>query len=132
MKGVFHTRIVVLAAFLLILCSSAEAEQPIRVPRIGYLSTGSVSSNSARSEAFQQGLRDLGYVEGKNIAIEYRYAEGKLDRLPGLAAELVRLKVDIILTGAPSSTAAAKQATATIPIVMANDGDPVGFGFVAS
>jgi putative ABC transport system substrate-binding protein len=87
---------------------------------------------SGRIEAFRQGLRELGYVEGKNIVIEWRYAEGKSDRLPALAAELVRLKVDIIVTGGPPSTRAAKQATKIIPIVMAQDDDPVGNGFAAS
>ena len=87
---------------------------------------------AARIEAFRQGLRELGYVEGKNIVIEWRYAEGKPDRLPALAAELVRLKVDVIVTGGPKATRAAKEATATIPIVMAQDRDPVGNGFVAS
>ncbi len=86
----------------------------------------------ARTEAFRQGLRELGYVEGKNIVIELRSAEGKLDRLPALAAELVRLKVDVIVTGGPTATRAAKEATSTIPIVMAQDTDPVGNGFVAS
>ena len=86
----------------------------------------------ARIEAFRQGLRELGYVEGKNIVIEWRYAEGKLDRLPALAAELVRLKVDVIVTAGPTATRAAKEATITIPIVMAQDNDPVGNGFVAS
>jgi ABC transporter substrate binding protein len=83
-------------------------------------------------EAFRQGLRELGYVEGENIIIEYRYAEGKFDRLPALAAELVRLKVDIIITGGEPATRAAKEATATIPIVTAQVGDPVGSGLVAS
>ena len=92
----------------------------------------SPSANSARIEAFRQGLRELGYVEGKNIVIEWRYAEGKLDRLPALAAELVRLKVDVIVTTGPTVTRAAKEATTTIPIVMAFDTDPVGNGFVAS
>jgi len=87
---------------------------------------------SARTEAFRQGLRELGYVEGKNIVMEYRYAEGKLDRVPALAAELVRLKVDVIVTAAATPTRAAKGATATIPIVMTNDNDPVGNGFIAS
>jgi putative ABC transport system substrate-binding protein len=87
---------------------------------------------SARVEAFRQGLREHGYVEGKNIVIEWRFAEGKLDRLPALATELVRLKVDVIVSGAPAPTRAAKGATATIPIVMAQDSDPVGSGFVAS
>ena len=116
----------------LALCASAEAQQPTKVPRIGYLTGASPSANSARIEAFRQGLRELGYVEGKNIVIEWRYAEGKLDRLPALAAELVRLKVDVIVTGGPTATRAAKEATVTIPIVMALDGDPVGNGFVAS
>ena len=84
------------------------------------------------TEAFRQGLRELGYVEGKNIVIESRYADGKLDRLPALAAELVRLKVDVIVTGGRAVTRAAKEATSTIPIVMTNDTDPVGSGFVAS
>jgi putative ABC transport system substrate-binding protein len=106
-----------------------EAQQPTKIPRIGYL--GGNSPNT-RSESFRQGLRELGYVEGKNIVIEWRHHEGKLDRLPTLAAELVRLKVDIIITvGAPAARAA-KEATTTIPIVMMQVGDPVGSGFVAS
>ena len=121
-----------LSAMLLTICFSAEAQQPKKVPRIGFLSGVSPSTVSARVEAFRQGLRELGYVEGKNIVIEWRYAEGKLDRLPALAAELVRLKVDVIASAAPPPTRAAKQATATIPIVMAFDDDPVGSGFVAS
>ena len=111
---------------------SAEAQQPTKVPRIGYLSPTSPSASPTRIEAFRQGLRELGYVEGKNIVIEYRYAEGKFDRLPALAAELVRLKVDLIVTTGPTVTRAAKEATTTIPIVMATDPDPVGNGFVAS
>ncbi len=87
---------------------------------------------SGSQEAFRQGLRELGYVEGKNIVIEWRSAEGKIDRLPALAAELVRLKVDVIVTGGPTATRAVKQATTTIPIVMTQDSDPVGNGFVAS
>jgi putative tryptophan/tyrosine transport system substrate-binding protein len=121
-----------LCALLLALCASAEAQQPKKIPRIGYLNATAPSNISARIEPFQQGLRELGYVEGKNIIIEYRFAEGKFDRLPALAAELVRLKVDVIVTGAATSTRAAKEATATIPIVMAQDIDPVGSGFVAS
>jgi putative tryptophan/tyrosine transport system substrate-binding protein len=117
---------------LLGIVGMAEAQQPTRVPRIGFLSAPSPSAVSARAEAFRQGLRDLGHVEGKDIAIEYRYAEGKLDRFPALAAELVRLKVDVIVTGTSAGTRSAKEATATIPIVMAQDGDPVGNGFVAS
>ena len=115
---------------LMLVC--AEAQQPTKIPRIGYLTAASLSAIAARIEAFRQGLRELGYVEGKNIVIEWRYAEGKLDRLPALAAELVRLKVDVIVTAGPTATRAAKEATATIPIVMAQDNDPVGNGFVAS
>ena len=121
-----------LCAMLFAFCSSADAQQPTKIPRIGYLSAPSPSNMAARNEAFRQGLRDLGYVEGKNIVIEYRSGEGKLDRLPALAAELVRLKVDVIVTGGPGSTRSTKEATSTIPIVMAQDNDPVGNGFVAS
>jgi len=110
----------------------AEAQQPTKIPRIGLLNATAPSAVSARTEAFRQGLRDLGYVEGKNIVIEYRHAEGKLDRLPALAAELVRLNMDVILTAGPGDTSAAKEATSTIPIVMALDDDPVRNGFVAS
>ncbi|HET8562869.1 MAG TPA: ABC transporter substrate-binding protein [Candidatus Binatia bacterium] len=110
----------------------AEAQQPGKVPRIGFLAALTPSAISDRLEAFRQGLRDLGYVEGKNIVIEWRYAEGRADRLSELAAELVRLKVDIIVTTSSTVTRAAKEATVTIPIVMANDADPVGSGFVAS
>jgi putative ABC transport system substrate-binding protein len=110
----------------------ALAQQSAKVPRIGYLDAVSLSVNAARVEAFRQGLRKLGYVEGKNIFIEWRSADGKLDRLPALAAELVHLKVDIIVTGGRSATRAAKEATSTIPIVMTQDSDPVANGFVAS
>jgi putative ABC transport system substrate-binding protein len=110
----------------------ATAQQPTKIPGIGYLSPTSPSVSPTRIEAFRQGLRELGYVEGKNIVIEYRYAEGKFDRLPALAAELVRLKVDLIVTTGPTVTRAAKEATTTVPIVMATDTDPVGNGFVAS
>jgi putative tryptophan/tyrosine transport system substrate-binding protein len=111
----------------------AEAQQLTKIPRVGYLSVISPStSGPSREEAFRQGLRELGYVEGKNIVIEYRHAEGKRDRLSALAAELVRLKVDVIVTGGPASTRPAKEATSTIPIVMTQDNDPVGNGFVAS
>jgi putative tryptophan/tyrosine transport system substrate-binding protein len=123
---------VALCALLLALSFPARAQQPKKVPRIGYLGGASPSADAARVEAFRQGLRELAYVEGKNIVIEYRYAEGKLDRLPALAAELVRLTVDIIVSAGPQSTRAAKEATNTIPIVMTNEGDPVGTGFVAS
>jgi len=117
---------------LFALSFSAQAQQPENIPRIGYLEAVSPSISAVRSEAFRQGLRELGYVEGKNIVTEYRYAEGKRDRLPALAAELVRLKVDVIVTAGASATRAAKKATSTIPIVMAQDSDPVGKGVVAS
>jgi len=111
---------------------SAEAQQPAKVPRIGYLSGSGLSQLADRIEAFRQGLRELGYVEGKNIVIEWRSAEGKFDRLPELAAELVRLKLDVIVSPGPSATRPLKEATSTIPIVMAQDTDPVGSGFIAS
>ncbi len=110
----------------------AEAQQPARIPRIGILATSSASFYSARVEAFRQRLRELGYVEGKNIFIEYRYAEGKLERLPDLAAELVRLKVDVIVTGGGPTIAAAKKASPTMRIVFAGAADPVGTGLVSS
>ena len=121
-----------ICGLLFALCHPVEAQQPTKVPRIGFLSSVSPSTISARVEAFRQGLRELGYVEGKNIVVEYRYAEGKLDRLSELAGELVRLKVDVIVSAAPTLTRAAKQATTTIPIVMAFDWDPVANGLVAS
>jgi putative tryptophan/tyrosine transport system substrate-binding protein len=130
MKG--KMTVLTLSAMLFAFCSSAQAQQPTKVPRIGYLALISLSSIPGRIGAFRQGLRELGYVEGKNIVIEWRSAEGKPDRLPALAAELVRLKVDAIVTAGPPSTRSAKQATATIPIVMAFDDDPIGSGFVAS
>jgi putative ABC transport system substrate-binding protein len=109
-----------------------EAQLPTKVPRIGYLSGNSASSESARTEAFRQGLRELGHVEGKTIVIEYRYADGKLDHVPALAAELVHLKVNVIVTGGTGSTRSANEATNSVPIVMTQDPDPVGNGFVAS
>jgi ABC-type uncharacterized transport system substrate-binding protein len=112
----------------------AQAQQPTKVPRLGYLSVSDAATESTRAEGVRSALRELGYIEGQNIAIEYRYAEGKLDRFPELAAELVRLKVDIILVaGGNTLILAAKNATKTIPIVMAGDGtDPVKAGFVES
>ena len=115
-----------LATLFLANVSLAEAQQPAKVPRIGYLVANFPSTNPARNEAFRQGLRELGYVEGKSIVIEWRYAEGKPDRLPVLAAELVRLKVDVIVTAGPVATRPAKEATSTIPIVMGFDNDPIG------
>ena len=121
-----------LSATIVALCFTALAQQPKKIPRIGFLNALFPTTNPARIEAFRQGLRDFGYVEGKNIIIEYRYAERKVDRLPTLAAELVRLKVDVIVTSASQETRAAKDATNTIPIVMINEGDPVRTGLVAS
>ena len=118
--------------FLPALNSSVRAQHSAQTIRLGVLLASSVSSEKSRTEAFRQGLQDLGYIEGKNLSIEWRSADLKLDRLPDLASELVRLKVNIIVTGGSTSTRAAKQATTTIPIVMAQSNDPVGEGFVAS
>ena len=112
---------------------AAEAQQTKKVYRVGWLSPGSRPSGpSAELDAFQQGLRELGYTEGRNITIEYRYAEGSEERIPVLAAELVRIKVDVIVSVAGPVTRAAKDATATIPIVMVQSGDPVGAGLIVS
>ena len=112
---------------------AARAQLTGKVYRIGYLSPGSATPGPlARHDAFQQGLRDLGYVEGKNIIIEYRFAEGKFDRLPGLAAELVELKVDLIVSVVTQASLAAKNATSTIPVVIVSVSDPLGSGLVAS
>ena len=120
-------------ALLFALCLSVEAQQPARIPRIGYVSgTGSASDPGPYVEALRQGLRDLGYIEGKNIMIEYRGAEAKLDRIPSLVAELVQLKVDVLVVPIPSAIRAAKQATKTIPIVMVTGLDPVADGLVDS
>jgi putative ABC transport system substrate-binding protein len=119
-----------LATVLLTTAPPAEAQQPKKVPRIGLLIATTHSAQLTRIEAFRQGLRELGYIEGQNITIEYRYAEGKLDRLPALAAELVGLKVDVIVSAGPAATGPAKKATATIPIVMAFGTDPVGNGLL--
>ena len=126
--------VLTLCAMLFALCSSAAAQQPKKVPRIGYLSSVEPASDSARAEGIRLALRELGYIEGQNIATEYRYAAGKLDRAPELAAELVRLKVDIIVVaGAGRWIRAAMNATKTIPIVMTGGGaDPVEAGYVES
>jgi ABC-type uncharacterized transport system substrate-binding protein len=120
-----------ICALLFALCGSTSAQQPKKVARIGFLAAQSPASSETRYEAFRKRLTELGYTEGKNIAIEYRYAEGKLERLPNLAAELVRLKVDVIVAAGLPAAHAAKQATTTIPIVM-QGGDPVATGVVAS
>jgi len=121
-----------LTTTLLSTAPSLWAQQSKKVPRIGYLSVLSPSSDSARIEAFRQGLRELGYVEGQSLAIEPRYTEGKLDRLPDLAGELVRLNVDVIVAGGSTAIRATKNATKLIPIVMAHGSDPVELGYVAS
>jgi putative ABC transport system substrate-binding protein len=129
-------RIVVglLTTLLLITLPSAKAQQPKKVPRLGYLSSSDPATESTRAEAIRLALRERGYIEGQNIAIEYRYAEGKRDRAPELAAELVRLKVDIIVVAAGLTwIRAAKNATKTIPIVMTGGGaDPVEAGLIES
>ena len=124
--------VLALAAMFFALCVSAWAQQPTKIPRIGYLDAVSLSAAAGRIEAFRQGLRDLGYIDGRNIMVEYRSAEGKVDRLPALAADLVRREVDVIVTGGATVTRAVKEATTTISIVMAQDPDPLGNGFVAS
>ena len=111
---------------------SAEAQQVGKVPRVGYVSVRGAESQAPVLEGFRQGLRELGYIEGKNIIIEYRFAEGKRDLVPSMISELVQLKVDLIVSGGARPTRAAKQATSTIPIVFAQDLDPIGNGFVMS
>ena len=125
----------VLCALLFALCFAAEAQQTNKVPRIGFLSgrgAPSPTNPDPSADAFRQGLRDLGYIEGKNILVEYRYAEGTLDRIPGLVAELVQLKVDVLVSPAGPAIRAARQATTTIPIVMVITGDPVATGLIDS
>lgn len=106
--------------------------QQRKIPIIGYLSGGSAPAAAPRVDAFRQGLRELGYTEGQNIGIEYRYADGNLDRMPDLAAELIRLKVDVIVSGTEQGTRAAQQATKSTPIVLTASGDPIASGFAAS
>jgi putative tryptophan/tyrosine transport system substrate-binding protein len=131
-----HKKIIRLALCALLFAQSipAQAQQPKKVPRIGYLAPGDTANDSARSEAIRLALRERGYVEGQNLAIEYRYAGGKVDRFPELATELVRLKVDtIVVAGGNRIILAAKNATKTIPIVMVGAGvDPVETGFIES
>jgi len=121
-----------LCALLIALCPSVEAQQPVKFYRMGYLDSGSASGSTHLLEAFRQGLRDLGYVEGKSIMIECRYAELKSERLPDLTADLVRLKVDVILVRATGEALAAKETTSTIPIIMLNVGNPMAAGLIAS
>jgi putative ABC transport system substrate-binding protein len=120
----------IIALAILLAALRADAQPPAKVPRVGFLCV--LSGPSPHTEAFQQGLRALGYVEGKNIAVEYRFTDGEIDPLPGVAAELVRLKVDVIVVASPQAIHPTKEATKSIPIVMAQSDDPVGSGFVAS
>ena len=124
--------VLALCAVLFALCSSVDAQQTTKVARIGYLDLGTASGSAVLVDAFRQELSKLGWVEGKNFTIEYRFAEQKTERLPELAAELVRLKVDLIVGTSTSSVLAAKTATTTIPIVMTQSADPVGAGLVTS
>jgi putative ABC transport system substrate-binding protein len=124
--------LIALGAGALVAPLSSSAQQTVKMARIGFLGVTTAAEWASRVEALRAGLRDLGYFEGKNIAIEYRWAEGKYDRLPRLAAELVRLKVDVLVVHGTPGTLAAKQATATIPIVMAHIGDAVATGIVGS
>ena len=124
---------ILFAGAMLAVAVAGEAQQPGKIPRIGFLSTSIPSpAASARADALRQGLRDLGYVEGKNIVIEFRYAEGKYDRFPELAAELLALKVDLIVAPETPAASAAKKATQTIPIITVSAADPVGSGLVVS
>jgi putative ABC transport system substrate-binding protein len=124
--------IVALAAVIGVLNFSAEAQQPQKLPRIGFVTISPLSFNVARFEAFRQGLRQLGYAEGKNIVIDWRSGDGNEDRTAALLNELVRLNADIVLTGGPGATKLAKEATKTIPIIMTQDNDPLGTGLIAS
>ena len=117
---------------VVVVAAIAQAQQPAKIPRIGLLSPFSPSATALWHQAFLQGLRDLGWVEGKNISIEYRYAEGRRDRLPDLVADLVRLKVDIIVASVNTDALVAKKTTRTIPIVMASAGEPVATGLIDS
>jgi putative ABC transport system substrate-binding protein len=121
-----------LSAMLFALCFSVEAQQVKKVPRVGYVDAGSPATTGHRAQAFMEGLRELGYVDGLNIVIEYRWAKGKLERLPGFVADLVHAKVDVIVSSATPAIRVAKEQTTTIPIVMAGVTDPVANGFVAS
>ncbi len=124
--------VITLFVVVLALCVSTNAQQTGKIFRIGFLDPSTASGMSVLVDTFRQELSKLGWVEGKNITIEYRFAEQKRERLPELAADLVRLKVDLIVTTGEPPALAAKEATTTIPIVMANAADPVGSGFIAS
>src|ERR1700740_3339680 len=119
-----------LATFIQVATVDAHAQQPVKIFRIGFLDPSTASANAVLLDAFRQELKKLGWIEGKNIAIEYRFAEQKPERLPELAADLVRLKVDLIVVSGLTMALAAKKATTTIPIVMATSADPVGAGLI--
>ena len=123
---------VALCTVLIGYCLPLHAQQTGKSYRIGFLFAGNATAAAARLQAFREGLQDRGYEEGKNIVLDARYGDGKLDRVPALALELVNLKVAVLVTGGPTDTRAAKEATSTLPIVMAQDSEPVGSGFVAS
>ena len=124
--------VLALCAMFFALCFPAEAQQPRKIPRIGFLDSSTASGMAVLVEAFRQDLSKLGWIDGKNITIEYRFAEQKSERLPELAADLVRLKVDVIVTSGGAAPSAAKGASSTIPIVMTSSADPVSTGLVAS
>src|SRR5262245_62537265 len=129
-KKIFCTA---LCALLFALCLPAGAQQPAKIPQIGFIeSSGSPSNPGPELEAFREGLRDLGYIEGKNIQLESRFLEGKRDRIPSIVVELVQLKVDVLIPLAPPAVRAAKQATKSIPIVIVTSQDPVAAGYVDS
>ena len=130
-RGSVARRVLALALLFVVPPLAGEAQQASKIARIGYLSPLPAAADSMHTEAFRQGLRDLGYFEGQNVVLETRHADGNPDRLPGLAAELVRLNVDVIVASPTEAVRAAQKATRTIPIVMAFSGDPVGTGFVA-
>ncbi len=124
--------VIALGAVVFAMSFALLAQQSPKIARIGFLGNVTAFAFAPQVDAFRTGLRELGYVEGKNIVIEYRWAEGNFARLPDLAAELVRSKVDVLVTTGSPGARAAQHATTTIPVVMANVGDPVGFGFVKS
>src|SRR5438093_13747869 len=128
-KNVMH---LTLCAMLLALCSSVAAQQPKKIPRIGFLGNSTPALEENLVGPFREGLRDLGYIEGKNIVIEWRWAEGKYERFPTLIAELIALNIDLIVTAGTPATIALKKATTTLPLVMIAVGDPVGTGLIAS
>jgi len=132
MKSIVQKVFVCLAVALLLTTGRVAAQQPAKIPRIGFQLDAPVSATTARIEGFRQGLREHGYIEGKNIFIEWRSSEGKPERRSEIAADWARLKVDVIVSAGPTVTRALREATSTIPIIMGQDTDPVGSGFVAT